>query len=329
MIKYFTFYQSTVKIIFFYMAFLFAIPSFAQTRTAGPWWPSTLWGADDQSGGSNWITPEKILSAISLVKTGKYIELGNVYERGMPLTGKRSYNLFIPSFPTYAPTGKDSLVFNDEYVTAEIGQVGTQFDGPGHPGRKLKMADGQMANIFYNGVNGEEMKNPYGLQKLGVENVKPIITRGIYIDLVAYKGLNSLPDDYEITKADVLNALAKQGMKELDIEPGDALLFNLGWWRNWPDKKTVEGKPPYANADLIQWIISKKPSMVGSDAILDRGPDFMLHEELILKNGIFNLEFMNFGSMPSGLKQYKFLFIFTPLRLKGATGSPGRPLAVF
>jgi kynurenine formamidase len=324
-----SFQKQFITAILFFLSLPTVNTASAQTRAEGPWWPNKLWGADDQAGGSNWITPEKILKAVSLVKTGQYVELGHPYEWGMPMTGKRTYNIFIPSFPTYPPTGKDSMVFNDEYVTSEIGQVGTQFDGPGHPGRQIKMADGHLADIFYNGVNGDEMKNPYGLQKLGVEHVKPIITRGIYIDLVAYKGVSALPDDYEITKADVLNTLSKQGMKASDIEPGDALLFNLGWWKLWPDKKTTEGKPPYADAELIQWIVSMKPSMVGSDAILDRGPDFMLHEELILKNGIFNLEYMNFEHMQAGNKQNIFLFIFTPVPLKGATGSPGRPLAIF
>lgn len=308
-------------------AFIASLSINAQTRSKGPWWPNALWGADDQSGGSNWITPEKILKAVSLVKTGKTFELGHLYERGMPLTGQRSYNIFIPSFPTYPPSGPDRMVFNDEYVTAEIGQVGTQFDGPGHPGRQLTMADGSTTEVFYNGMPAAEMKSPYGLLKLGVENVKPIITHGILIDLAAYKEVKTLPEQYQITMDDIRSTLAKQGLKESDIEPGDALLFNLGWWRLWPDKKTVEGQPAYANAEVIEWIIARKPSMIGSDASLD-GPEFHVHEELILKNGIFNLEFMNFETLQSE-KQYKFLFVFTPLRLKGATGSPGRPLAIF
>ena len=306
-----------------------AISISAQTRNEGPWWPNKLWGANDQAGGSNWITPEKIVKALSLVKTGRVFELGHLYESGMPVAGQRSYNIFIPSFPTHGPTGNDKMVFNDEYITGEIGQVGTQFDGPGHVGKQITMADGSEANVFYNGVNEDEMRNPYGLKKLGVENVKPIITRGILIDLAAYKGVNTIQENYEITLADVRNALAKQGMKESDIEPGDALLFNLGWWRIWPDKKIVQSSSVYPGKEVIDWIISMKPSMVGSDAILDTGPEYLLHKEAILKNGIFNLEFMDFESMTSEKQQYKFLFLFTPLRLKGATGSPGRPLAIY
>lgn len=298
-----------------------------QTREKGPWWPHPIWGANDQSGGSNWITPEKILSAITLVKTGKVFELGHVYERGMPLSGNRSYNIFIPSFPTYAPTGKDNLVFNDEFVAAEIGQVGTQFDGPGHVGKQMKMADGTTTEVFYNGAPAAELRSPYGLLRLGVENVKPIITRGILIDVAAYKGVDILPEGYEITLEDVQKALAKEGLKESDIQPGDALLFNLGWWRHWPTAKSVQGSAAHLSAGVIEWVVARKPSMVGSDAHLD-GPDFQVHGEVTMKNGIFNLEFMNFGTLQNE-KVYKFLFVFTPLRLKGATGSPGRPIAIF
>jgi kynurenine formamidase len=204
--------------------------------------------------------------------------------------------------------------------------VGTQFDGPGHVGKQMTMADGTATEVFYNGVTAEEIRSPYGLLRLGVENVKPIVTRGIFIDLVGAKGVDVLPEGYEITLAGVRNALAKAGLKESDIEPGDALLFNLGWWRHWPTPKSTQGAPAYPGTDAIEWIITRKPSMVGSDANLD-GPEARVHSELTMKNGIFNLEFMNFATLQSA-KSHRFLFVFTPLRLKGATGSPGRPLAI-
>ncbi len=322
------FKTANMKNCFIFFLVLFSFSLYAQDRHMGPWWPNVNWGANDQAGASNWISPEKILQSISLVKKGRVVELGHVYERGMPNVGQRSFNIFIPSFPTYPPSGKDSIVFNDEFITAELGQVGTQFDGLGHPGEQIKMADGQLAVVFYNGVQGSEMKNPYGLQKLGVEHVKPIITRGILIDLAAAKNIPVLPEGYVITLEDIRNALARQGMKETNIQPGDALLFNLGWWHHWPGKITVEGKAPAASREVIDWIISMKPSMVGSDASLDAPPDFPLHADLIMKNGIYNLEFMDFSSMENE-KQYIFLFLITTLRIKGATGSPVRPLAVY
>jgi len=299
----------------------------AQTREKGPWWPNSQWGGADAAGGSNWITPDKVLKATALVKTGRIVELGHVYERGMPLNGSRSYNIFIPSFPTHGPILERGVVFNDEYVAAEIGQVGTQFDGPGHVGQRVKMADGTETFVFYNGVPAAEMRGPYGLAKNGVENVKPILTRGIYIDLAAYKGVAALPEKYEVTLADVRGALAKQGLKESAIEPGDALLFNIGWWRLWPDPKIESAPHAYAGREVIDWIIARKPSMIGSDSNFD-GPEALVHTEITMKNGIWNLENMNFATMENE-KTYMFMFVFTPLPLKGATGSPGRPVAVF
>ena len=101
-----------------------SLPCFSQTREQGPWWPSQ-WGADDQAGASNRITAATILKAVQLVKTGKMYELGQVYERGMPLFGERTYAMFIPGSPTGGPFGENNmLMYHDEFLCAEIGQVG-------------------------------------------------------------------------------------------------------------------------------------------------------------------------------------------------------------
>lgn len=306
---------------------LMTSPAWGQARQAERWWPHPLWGGDDQAGGSNWITPQKVLEAISLVRTGKVYELGHVYERGMPLLGQRGYSMFIPSFPTGGPFGPD-LVYNDEFLCTEIGQVGTQFDGPGHIGKRLKMADGSARDVFYNGVSADEIRSPYGLLKLGVERVKPYITRGILIDVAGYKGVETLPNGYEVTLADVRGALARQGLKEVAIKPGDALFFNYGWSRLWSaPERILTFSWPGIGREVAAWIVDRKASMVGSDAATDHAGTWAVHEELVLKHGIFNLEFMDFETLLAD-RVYEFLFVFTPLRLKGATGSPGRPLAI-
>ncbi len=73
-----------------------------------------------------------------------------------------------------------------------------------------------------------------------------------------------------------------------------------------------EKRRPKINKEVVQWLIDRKPSMVGSDAILD-GSVFNVHNELTMKQGFFNLEWMNFEQM-SEAKAYPFLFIFTPVR---------------
>src|SRR5688572_21534776 len=117
------------------------LTSTAQTRTSGPWWPSR-WGAADQAGASNWITPEKIIAAMKHVKTGTVYELGHPYERQMPYVGIRSYKLNVVD--TGPSAGKNAVIGNEEIISGELAQVGTQFDGPGHIGAMLKYPDGSM-----------------------------------------------------------------------------------------------------------------------------------------------------------------------------------------
>lgn len=130
-----------------------------------------------------------------------------------------------------------------------------------------------------------------------------------------------------VTLEDVLGALEAQGMSEKDLRPGDAVLFNFGWWRLWPDPEVMSTAWPGIGRPVADWIVEREASMVGSDAATDQAGQWAVHEELILKHGIFNLELMNFEALFRD-RVHEFMFVFTPLRLKGATGSPGRPLAI-
>jgi hypothetical protein len=313
---------------------LSAASALAQTREAGPWWPNPTWGAGDQAGGSNWITPDKVLEAVRLVKTGKVYEIGQVYEKSMPIFGARTYALISPGGPTYAFSTANRIVANDEFLCAEIGQVGTQFDGPGHIGMKVTMANGSVEDVYYNGFTGGEMYSPYGLRKLGVENIKPILTRGILIDLAGYKNLPMLPARYEVTLADVRGALARQGLSENDLRSGDALIFRYGWSKLWTEPAKYNSDQPGIGLEVARWVVARKASMVGSDQgglEVQPNPDpslaFPVHQELIMKHGIFNIENLALDELARD-SAYEFLFIFTPVRFKGATGSPGRPLAI-
>ena len=97
-------------------------------------WSPSEWGADDKAGAVNRTTPEIVLKAVKLVKKGKVATLGKVYQSDAPAFGTRSWKMVIPGLPTGGPFGGQQLVYNDELVTTELGQIGTQFDGPGNIG---------------------------------------------------------------------------------------------------------------------------------------------------------------------------------------------------
>ena len=315
---------------------------FAQTREKGPWWPSPH-GPTDQAGNSNYITAEKILKSLRIPKTGQTYELGRVYEPEMPQYGYRPY--FLTIIPAFTPVKEGTGVAQQDYFTGFIGQMGTQFDAFGHQGKVVRMADGTLQNVYYNGFTQQDLtgrnRGVGGLEALGVEHVKPIITRGILIDIAGYKGVPVLDSRYEVTLADTRGALAKQGVREDSIEAGDAILFNYGWavhWNNGPkynDARFFVGEnqgSPGIGVEVARWAVEKKASMVGADSCCvtiqpPTRPELgNVHHELLF-GGVMMLENMDLRELArDGV--YEFLYLNLTERIRGATGSPVRPIAV-
>jgi kynurenine formamidase len=286
----------------------------------------------DQAGASNRLTPEKILAALRIVQSGRVYEIGQVYERGMPMGGTSDFALRL--VPAIEPTGPNRVIYNDEFLATEVGQVGTQFDGLGHVGGELRYADGSLHRVFYNGFTSAEMNAGTGLRQLGIEHVKPILTRGVLVDLPGYKGVQRLDGGYEVTLADVRGALERQGIRESSIMPGDAVLFRYGWAQLWRTPAEYNAaRLPGIGLEVAQWLVERKITVTGGDTSTNEvspsptGAAIPVHQELMMKNGIFNIENLTFEELAAE-RAYEFLFVATPIRFKGATGSPLRPLAI-
>jgi kynurenine formamidase len=296
------------------------------------WWPSK-WGADDQAGASNHITPAKVLDAAKWIKDGKIYKLGRNYESTMPLFGNRAFTLRIPGSPTGGPFGENRLVYHDEFVATEIGQVGTQFDALGHIGIVLGEPGDKSEMRWYNGHSAADFSTAYGLKKLGVENCKPFFTRGHLVDMVGLKG-RMMEVGEIISVADLRAAFQKQGMSESDVKPGDAIFFNTGWGSLWKknNDKFNSGEPGI-DLEIAKWVIEKDLCLTGGDTWgvdVVPFPDklaFACHQELQTKHGIYNHENLDFDSLVAD-KKYQFVYVFVPLPIVGATGSPGSPIAI-
>jgi kynurenine formamidase len=291
--------------------------TFAQN---GAWYPSRF-GAADQRGAANRITPAKVLEAKNLITTGTVYQLGRVYEAGMPIFGTRHFALKIPQ--TFGPLGKNETMYHDEIVTAEIGQVGTQFDGLGHIG---------IGGLFYNGNDRADFAKADGLTKLGVEHVGALATRGVLLDVAAAKGVAQLAAGYEITLADIRAALARQ---KTEIRAGDVVLVHTGWGSLWlADNAKFNSGAPGIGLEAARYLVEREVVMVGSDTWATEvipNPDpalqFPVHQLLIPRNGIYIFENLATEDLArDGV--YEFAFFFAPLKLKGATGSPGNPIAI-
>jgi kynurenine formamidase len=303
----------------------------AEAQTTNPmgkdWWPSP-WGADDEIGASQRITPAKVLEAAKLIKTGKIYRLGMNLEPGIPLFGQRHFSITIPGGPTGGPFGDQKLMYNDEMFSGEIGQVGSQFDGLGHIGILI----GNQTR-YYNGLTQDQVGGGYGLKKLGVHNVKPFFTRGILLDILALKGGERLPIGYVITVDDIKQALAKQNIKEPG--EGDVVLFHTGHMKLWK-KDNVEYNKGHAGPGetAAHWLVERKIACVGADTwAVEAVPGenekkpFICHAILITMNGIHIIENQYLEELAQD-RVYEFAWSFNPLPLVGATGSPGNSVAL-
>ena len=297
----------------------------AQTPVGPEWWPSQ-WGPDDERGAANLITPASVLQAAALIRRGEIYELGRNYETGMPLYGERHFSLTIPGLPTASAGSENGVVFNDELVSGEIGQIGTQFDGLGHIGTEI---DGE--HVFYNGLKLAEFGTSYGLDKLGVENVGTIFTRGVLVDVPRLKGVERLDPEYIITIEDIEGALDMAGV---EIREGDAVLFHTGWGQLWMvDNETYGATEPGPGITAIRWLAEKNILMTGADnfameAVPGEDPNRPIEgHQWLLQRGIYNIENLDLSRLAED-RVYEFAFIFAPMKLVGATGSPGSPIAV-
>ena len=287
---------------------------------ADNWFPSR-WGAADQRGAANRITAAKVLEAKALMTQGTVYQLGRVYEAAMPMFGTRHFSLRIPQ--TYGPMGSNRTMYHDEIVSGEIGQVGTQFDGLGHIG---------VGDLFYNGHDRHEFSQGDGLTKLGIENVGALVTRGVLVDVASFKGVARLEGGYEITRADLSGALERQ---RTEIHAGDVVLVHTGWGSLWGvDNAAFAAMAPGVGLQAAQYLVDREVVLVGSDTwatevVPNPNPElaFPVHQLLIPRNGIYIFENLLTEELARE-RVYEFAFFFAPLKLKGASGSPGNPLAI-
>lgn len=280
------------------------------------------WGAGDERGSANHMGPETVLRATRLIRQGRVIDLGQVLSSDMPLGGTRHFDLYMK--PTRMSPESNRRGSNEEIVVAEIGQVGTQFDGFTHQ---------TIGDDLYNCIDQNEVMTRSGFTRLGIENVGTLMTRGVLIDVAALKGVDVLPESYEITVDDLRQALDRQGVA---LEPGDAVLIHTGWGTYWDtDGERFSTNGPGIGLAAGLWLVEQDPMLVGADNVpveVSPNPDPELstpvHQIMLVINGIHLVERMKLNELAAA-GVYEFAFVVQPLKLKGATGSTVAPAAIF
>jgi kynurenine formamidase len=279
------------------------------------------WGAGDERGSANHMKPETVLRAARLIRTGEVIELGQVLGPSMPLVGTRRFDVHTKRTFMNQPVNRRGS--NEELVISEIGQVGTQLDGFAHQTHE---------NSMYNCFKVEDISSRSGFTKLGIEKVGALFTRGVLIDVAGLKGVDILPDSYEITVQDLQQALQRQN---LTLQPGDAVIIHTGWGKLWGKDNARYGKScPGIGVAAAEWLARQDPMLVGSDnwpVEVAPNPDSQIslpvHQILLVVNGIHLLENMKLDDL-AAKRAYEFAFVMQPLKIQGGSGSTVAPAAI-
>lgn len=177
---------------------------------------------------------------------------------------------------------------------------------------------------------GPELQGPAGIAHLDCASIPPLRSRGILVDLPAATGGAAVP---ELIGADLVEeALARQGLR---VEPGDAVLVRTGSGAHYAERERYLTGPGLSGP-ASAWLAARRPLLVGADNVSwdlpgHRDPELGVtlpgHVHLICRAGIFIVENLALEELAAA-GVHEFAFICLPLKMRGATGSAVRPLAL-
>ena len=301
-------------------------------RTATEWWPSR-YGAGDEIGSLNEIDSAATLRGASLVRQGRVFDLSHILDEHIPAFPGRSFRQYLttpahhvnarrPDVGPQGGWGRNDVNWIVEQV-ASTSQLGTHMDGLNHL---------QIGDRLYNGHRLADVVEEYGTNRLGIESLPQVVTRGCLLDIAAVRGVERLDAGDVITPADAEQALTMIGT---DTMPGDAVLFHTGWGRFWAgDNDAYLSGEPGPGMALVDWLVDRRVAMTGCDTwsygpvpAEDPAEPFVVPQTLNVKHGVVVLENLRLAELADAAVG-AFMFVVAHPKLRGATGSWVAPLAV-
>lgn len=293
------------------------------------------WGADDEIGTANYITPEAIVAAAGLIRRGAVFscaipldERGPVYPGRLP----PKHLMTISGADYHAgmrARGSEGIKFADDYLFAAL-QCSTQWDALSHA---------WYGGELYNGVPETEIRGT-GARKLGIEKLhRHFVGRGVLLDLP--RAINDgarLAQGYAVTADDLDRAVA---MAATPVGTGDILLVRTGhvpWYYTLKSKGEFWKGQPGLGRTTVDWLHRHEVAAVAVDNITvevqpaeEEGAALPLHGALLRDLGLTLGEMFDFEALADDCAAdgvYECFFVGQPLRITGAVGSPLNPLAI-
>jgi len=261
-----------------------------------------------------------------MVDALRSVEQGKIFDLGMPLKN------FMPHAPLHPPFLFAQWAMHGDYqngccspsndLIVMGGHVGTHVDALGHIAKEGKL---------YGDIDVNEVQHgQLGLSKGGVDEIPPVICRGVLLDVAGYLGVAHMDPNEPVT-AEVLQKTAEK--QDVEIQKNDIVLVRTGWIQHFDNNEVYTGHKggcPGVNVDGAKWISEKEVLMAGADTLAFEvwpSPELPVHTHLIAESGIPIMEMVNLEELAQE-KVYEFTFVMIPLNIVGGTGSPIRPLAI-
>jgi len=275
------------------------------------------WGAADEQGSLNLITPAMIVQAASLIKTGK------AYSLAVPLETNG------PQWPPRQKTWRVTQYRND---AAGGGWSGDALMMHSHSGTHMDaLCHAWYGNQLYNGFSAAEHVSSEGITRAGIDKVPCIVGRGVLLDIAAWKGVDHLALGEPISAADLEQCAAAQNVA---VQPGDILLLRTGWMRVFfQDRALFDSGEPGVDVSTLPWLKEHGVVAVGADnhgvEVMGQMPpaDLPVHPVALRDLGIYLVEVLNLEELAAD-KVFTSLLVIAPLRLTSGAGSPLNPIAI-
>lgn len=292
------------------------------------------WGADDEIGRLNWITPESQAAILGQLNGAHVFDLSVDYFMGMPSwveAGDPKYNIYM----THTPKGSvhDNLSGAGPDVHEKYAYCGDAIEMYTHCGTHIDTLNHLgYFGCFWNGWTPEEHLASRHWTKGGAEKYPPVIARGVMLDIAGLHGVDCLPPVYEVTPDDLRKAAREQ---RVELRRGDVVLVRMGRMTVWPDFDGYITDQPGIGVPAARYLCEEVGAMciagdtLSLEVVPTPDPEAFLpvHSYMFATAGAQIMEVVQMNELAAE-KQYEFAFLGFPLRLTGATGSPFRPLAV-
>ena len=287
------------------------------------------WGADDELGAANLVTPAKRQEAVALAREGTPVSLAHTLltEQAPDATDPFDHSMLIVPGPTPAEPPLIGVAL-DRYSVAYHGYAHSHIDALCHYLNRGRM---------YNGVSQETITED-GCSRESIFNLADgIVTRGVLVDIPRLKGVPYLEPGTPIYMEDLE---AWEDMAGVTVRPGDAVFIRTGRWARRAERGPwdVRSESAGLHASAAPWIRARDVAFVGSDAALDVAPSQVpgvrgpVHVLTIVAMGIHlfdNQDLEALAAAAAERNRWEFMFVAAPLPVEGGTGSPLNALAIF